>query len=100
MRPTVFAPSTRRAHARLTTAIALACPARGAAQDATPRAEHETARRDGATPDFRIVHLATAHGPARVRRHRASTYCSTYSSTYSSTHGNLGNTGSTLASRS
>ncbi|MGZ8491525.1 MAG: hypothetical protein ACXWZS_04875 [Gemmatirosa sp.] len=97
MRPTVFAPSTRRAHARLTTAIALACPARGAAQDATPRAEHETAaRRAGATPDFRIVHLATAHGPARVRRHRASTYCSTYSST----HGNLGNTGSTLASRS
>jgi hypothetical protein len=75
MRPTVFAPSTRRAHARLTTAIALACPAGATPRESVQRSSvPDAVSAGGTTSEYRIVHLATAHGPARARRHRRSTY--------------------------
>jgi hypothetical protein len=42
------------------------------------RAQQDAPRRAETTSDYRIVHLATAHGLARVRRHRRTTYGSTY----------------------
>ncbi len=74
MRPTVFAPSNRRAHARLTTAIALACPASAATRESVQRSSATDASDHGSTSEYRIVHLATAHGAPRARRHRRTTY--------------------------